>query len=153
MASTTAGVRIKREKMEVTILPKKEGERMQGASWNMVLSASVYVRCNIRFCRRRQFPIFPLSHFRSRIFPLYAAIHYSGRRRERKRRVLLLRLVTTRKEAGVDRDGQKRGSIGNTPHCFALKKYPRKFLNQSQKYINIIIICGNLGCVKIFRSC
>ncbi len=28
--------------------------------------------------------------------------------------MLLLRLVTTTKEAGVDRDGQKRGSIGNT---------------------------------------
>ena len=127
---------------------------MQGASWNKVLSASVYVRYNIRrrFCRRRQFPIFPLSHFRSRIFPLYAAIHYSGRRRrERKRRVLLLRLVATTKEAGVDRDGQKRGSIENTQ--FRTQEISAQAFESELKHINIIIICGNLGCVNFFRSC
>ncbi len=120
MASTTAGVRIKREKMEVTILPKKEGGKCRvhhGIRFSrqvcmgtvcVVTSAAAASVADVNF----PYFLFPISDHAYFLYMRLYTIPGGGGGGER--RVLLLRLVTTTKEAGVDMDGQKRGSIENT---------------------------------------
>ncbi len=65
--------------------------------------------------------------------------------------MLLLRLVTTTKEAGVDMDGQKRGSIENT--LFRTQEISAHAFESELKTYQYIYNLWEPRMCNFFRSC